>query len=220
MNNKAAIGVLVKPTQTYTFSDNFLVKKIDTNITASKNQILRKFVQDTDAEYFVLYNTNNELRTLTSEELHVKVDEYVKAINSTGINFFTGILTPKTTIDYGDVKVNIGTGEEQKVIIEVFTRTAIKSIGYLDVRLQDTLCAQDYAIRLGSTKHYPSRTPKTTPWLFDITHTSQTVAKQTLDPHACGWYQYKHNTLPWEQLVADFELIKPQLKEIKNGIKG
>ena len=219
MNNKTAIGILVKSTQASIFSDNFLTIKIGTNVTASKNQILRKFIQDTEAEYLVLYNTNSELRTLTSDELQIKADEYVKAIISTGINFFTGILIPKTTIDYGDVKVNIGTGEEQKVIIEVFTRTAIKSVGYLDVRLQDTLCAQDYAIRLGNTKYYPSRTPKTAPWLFDITHATQTVAKQALDTHACGWYQYKHNTLPWEQLIADFELLKPQLKEIKNGIK-
>lgn len=220
MNNKIAIGVLVKPSQTHTYIDDFLTVKICNNITASKNLILRKFIQDTEAEYFVLYNTNNELRSLTSEELQKKADEYVKAITSTGINFFTGILTPKTTIDYGDIKVNIGTGEEQKVIIEVFTRAAIKSVGYLDARLQDTLCVQDYAIRLGNTKYYPSRTPKTSPWLFDVVHNTQTVAKQTLDTHACGWYQYKHNALPWEQLVADFELLKPQLKEIKNGITG
>jgi hypothetical protein len=219
MNNKIAIGILVKPHTILESTDDFYIKTIGSNITATKNQILRYFIQNTEAEYFVLYSHNSELRTLTYDELTLKVDEYVKAIENTGINYFTGILTPKTTIDYGPVKINIGTGEDQKVILEVFTRAAIKAVGYLDVRFQETLCSQDYAIRLGATKFYPSRAAKTQPWLFDIVHSNNTVAKQTLDTHSSGWYQYKHSALPWEQFGGNIETLKPQLKEIKNGFK-
>jgi hypothetical protein len=219
MNNNISVGVIVKKNTTYIQGNGELIVQAKENITASKNQILREFVHNTDSEYFVIYNTNSELRVLLSSELITLADDYVKAINNTGINYFTGILTPKTTIDYGPVKINIGTGEEQKIILEVFTRTAIKAIGYLDTRLQDTLCSKDYAIRLGSTRYYPSRVTKTHPWLFDIVHSTSTAAKQTLDTFASGWYKYKHDVLPWEQFGSDLETLKPQLKEIKNGFK-
>jgi hypothetical protein len=219
MNNSIAIGVLVKENTTYKQEGDETVLLIKDNITASKNQLLRKFMHDTDAEYFVLYNTNSELRIRAYNELIKCANEYVNAINSTGINFFAGITIPIVTLDYGEIKINIGNGNEQKITFEVFTRKAIEAVGYLDVRMQDTLCTQDYAIRLGSTKYYPAITTKTTPWLFDINHNNTQYAKQTLDTYASGWYQYKHGVLPWEQFGDDIENLKPLLKEIKNGTK-
>jgi hypothetical protein len=217
MNNNIKIGVLVKEQTTYTQGGDETVLKIKDNITASKNQLLRDFMHNTDAQYFLLYNTNSELRIRFYNELVKKVDEYVKAVESTGINYFTGIVVPRVTLDYGDSKINIGTGREQKITFEFITRKAIETIGYLDVRLQDTLCAQDYAIRLGYTKLYPVRTNKTAPWLFDIDHSNTQYAKQTLDTLVSGWYQYKHGTPPWEEFVGNIDDLKPLLKEIKNG---
>jgi hypothetical protein len=217
MNNKIKIGVLTKENTTYTQGGDETLLKIKDNVTASKNQLLRDFMHNTDAQYFLLYNTNSELRVRFYNELIKKAEEYINAINSTGICFFAGILIPKTTLDYGDIKINVGTGDNQKVTFEVFTRTAINTIGYLDVRLQDTLCSQDYAIRLGYTKHYPTRASKTTPWLFDIEHNNTQYAKQVLDTYVSGWYQYKHGVAPWEQFTGNIDDLKPLLKEIKNG---
>ena len=217
MNNTFKLGVLVKENTTYKQENDESVITIGNNITVTKNQLLRNFVHNTDAQYFVLYNTNSELRIRAYEELIKKSNEYVKAIEDTGINFFAGILVPKVTLDYGDTKINIGTGEAQKTTYEVFTRKAIETAGYLDVRLQDTLCTQDYAIRLGYTKLYPVRTSKMMPWLFDVPHDNTQFAKQTLDTQASGWYQYKHGVLPWDQFTGNIDDLKPLLKEIKNG---
>jgi hypothetical protein len=217
MNNNFTINVLVKEHTNYKQVIDENIVSIKSNITANKNQILRHFINNTDKEYCLIYNTNSELRTYTYDELLDVTNSYIAATLNTGINFFTGIITPNVTLDYGDVKLNIGTGSEQKIILEFFTRKAINAIGYLDVRLQDTLCAQDYAIRLGATKHYPARAAKTAPWLFDIVHNTTQYAKQVLDTYASGWYQYKHGTLPWEQFTANIEDLKPNLKEIKNG---
>jgi hypothetical protein len=217
MNNTLKIGVLVKEHTTYKQENDETVVIIDNNITATKNRILRNFMHNTDAEYFVLYNTNSELRIRAYKELLKRCDEYVKTVEDTGINFFTGILVPKVTLDYGNTKINIGIGDTQKTTYEVFTRKAIEAIGYLDVRLQDTLCTQDYAIRLGYTKMYPARANKMSPWLFDIPHDNTQFAKQTLDTHVSGWYQYKHGVLPWDQFTGSIEDLKPILKEIKNG---
>jgi hypothetical protein len=217
MNNNYKIGVLTKEHTTYRCEGDETTLIIKHNVTASKNQLLRQFVHNTDADYFVLYNTNSELRIRSHNELIKTAENYISAIVNTGINYFAGIIVPKVTLDYGDIKINIGTGSEQKVTFEVLTRKAIEAIGYLDVRLQDTLCTQDYAIRLGATKYYPARTSKVMPWLFDIDHNNTQYAVQTLDTHGSGWYQYKHGSLPWDQFIGNIDDLKPLLKEIKNG---
>jgi hypothetical protein len=219
MNNQIAIGIITKPSLQNEEEPGIFFSSIGKNVTATKNSFLRRFIDNEQYQYFVIYNTNNELPPLSVNSLRIVAEQYVNTIISTGINYLTGPLKTGTVIDYGSVKINVSNGSEQKVVLEVFTRQAIDKIGYLDVRLNDSLCSMDYAIRLGSTNLYPSSIDKTTPWLFDIVQKDDKVAKQTLEMYSSGWYKYKYNVLPWDQLIPSIDDLKPQLKEIKNGNK-
>jgi hypothetical protein len=229
MSKKIAIGYL---SSRGTISSNItelpiIAKNISINITADKNSLLRSFMHTEfafsdgihKADYFILYNTKSELKQLSYDEIINLSKKYVNAIEETGIQYFTGYLESKYIIDYGNTQINVSHGEEQKVILEVLSRKAVESVGYLDVRFQDTLCSMDYAIRLGGTKYYPSRTFKAQPWLIDIVQGDSKIAKQVIDTHMAGWYKYKHESLPWEQQGGNLVNLKKELKEIKNDTK-
>jgi hypothetical protein len=69
MNNNFTINVLVKEHTNYKQVIDENIVSIKSNITANKNQILRHFINNTDKEYCLIYNTNSELRTYTYDEL-------------------------------------------------------------------------------------------------------------------------------------------------------
>ena len=185
----------------------------DDNISQLKNVYLRKFF-NSPFEYCVLWKPEKKQSKADVDKIRELQPRYVDAINITNIPYFTGIIKPVVTIDYGGKNISIGTGLGQKVTIEALSKKAVETVGYFDVRMKDYSCAIDYAYRLSDKGLMPRVDFKKTPWLFDIESDLQPIAKPEMDEVSSEWYKYKHDHHPWDQDAGELEQMKTDLKRL------
>lgn len=202
--------------------NNFSIFQYENNKkqTSQKNSFLRSFMHETKYEYAVLYNNKTELRVLSEQEIEAYARSCIDILKVTGIQYLTGKLQPVTSIDYGTVKIDVSTLNEQKIILEFISRKAITEIGYFDVRFTDNCSVGDYAYRLSKTSLYPDLNNDKTPWLFGTSVDGVTgVAKHIYDEISAGWFQYKYQTVPHIKAQDSFDNLKDILKAHKKANK-
>jgi hypothetical protein len=188
--------------------------------TSQKNSFLRSFMYDTNFEYAILYNNKTELRTLSEQEIEEYVQSCISVIQATGIQYLTGKLQPVTSIDYGAVKIDVSTINEQKIVLEFISRKTITEIGYFDVRFTDNCSVGDYAYRLSKTSLYPDLSVDKIPWVFGVSTDIITgVARHVYDELSAGWFQYKYQTVPHIKAQDSFDNLKSILKAHKKANK-
>lgn len=188
--------------------------------TSQKNAFLRDFVHNTNFEYAVMYNSKTELPVLAEHEIEEFVEQCIETGKVTGIHYLTGNLAPVTSIDYGAVKIDVGSINDQKVIIEFLTRRAISEVGYFDVRFTDNCCVGDYAYRASRSKLYPELDESKLPWLFSVSgRSSYGVAKHVYEELSAGWFQYKYQTVPHLKERDSFDNLKDILKAHRKANK-
>ena len=192
----------------------------DKKQTSQKNSFLRNFMHETEHEYAVLYNNKTELRTLSEQEIEEYAQSCVDVLKATSIHYLTGKLQPVTSIDYGIVKIDVSTLNEQKIILEFISRKAIAEIGYFDVRFTDNCSVGDYAYRLSKTSLYPDLYIDKIPWVFGTSMDDVTgAAKHVYDEISAGWFQYKYQTVPHIKAQDSFDNLKVVLKTHKKANK-
>ena len=202
--------------------NNFSIFQYENNKkqTSQKNSFLRSLMHDTDFDYAILYNNKTELRALSERETEEYAQNCVNVLKATGIHYLTGKLQPVTSIDYGTVKIDVGTLNEQKIILEFISRKAIAEIGYFDVRFTDNCSVGDYAYRLSKTSLYPDLNIDKAPWVFGTSVDSITgVAKHVYDEISAGWFQYKYQAVPHIKAQDSFDNLKDILKVHKKANK-
>lgn len=186
------------------------------NEVSVRNRHLRDFMHNELESWCVLYNTKSEVPRFTEAELSEYVGSVIQVSARTGIHYFTGVLEPVTTIDYGDgVLVEVGTMSAQRVVIEFVSREAVNTVGYFDARMSDNCYAGDYAFRLSEKNLYPKQSTGYLPWLFDVKSNTRTTAKHVYSEISSGWYNYKYNNFP--QLIQQdtIDNLKQTLKNLK-----
>jgi len=183
------------------------------NVITIKNRALRTIEAE---NYFIwtrpegVFDMDSAVNGLLSLDA-----QYETAAEVTGIPYFTGTLKSEVSVDYGNsVIINAGTGLSQVVDIEFITAKAIKHTGYFDVRMTDFCSIIDYANRLSQKGLLPRCEFKRTPWLFDIKNDREINPKIAIDNMSSQWYSYKHENLPWEQIIGSEEDLKTELKKI------
>jgi len=179
----------------------------------SKNNHLREFVHNSTSEYVLLYNSK---LSLSENELEKITQKYIEGVLGTGIHFFVGVISPITIIDYGKLKLSVGSIVTQNININFFTRKALLANGYLDTRFTDNCQVTDYAHRLSVHKLYPQLSKETLPWVFDVDHgvLSQDTG-HIFDNVSASWYQYKHQSHPLNLKLDEITNLTPALKSLK-----
>jgi len=186
----------------------------DENLTQLKNEALRKgYVGEYGVN--VLWCPDKKITEQSLTDVINLISEYQRVMKITNIPYFVGDLKAVTTIDYGDAKIDIGTGMGQKLILEVIERRAIEVVGYFDVRLKDFTSSIDYTHRLAKKKLMPVSGFKATPWMFDINHQKIIIDKPNIDEYSSQWFLYKYESLPWEENVGELKILTEELKRIK-----
>jgi hypothetical protein len=181
------------------------------------NTALRKFIQDTQLPFILLYNNKTELPVCSEDELVTICKKYEQVYECTHIHYFAGKIQPIKTFDYGPVKINYGSIVEQKFVFEFITRQAILETGYFDVRFTDSCRTGDYVFRLSQKKLYPYQDVDKLPCVYDIEHDASNVAKHTFDELSSGWFNYKYKAFPQTKQLETLESVITNIKNFKNN---
>jgi hypothetical protein len=187
-----------------------------TGDVAEKNSYMREFMQKSDKEYIMLYNTRTEASNHTDEDIELLIQDYAAACRVTGIHYLTGTISPVTVIDYGNVRLRVGSITEQKINIEFITKDSIRRCGYFDIRFTDNCQCADYAQRLSVHMMYPELSSNFLPWLFDVESNKLNIkAAHVFNEQSTSWYQYKYQNNPLALKLDEVANLSPLLKKIK-----